>query len=332
MNEKVTILTPCYNVEKYISKFLDSIIEQDYRPIELILVNDGSPDKTKDVIEEYAPKIKKSEIDFIYLEKENGGQASAIAYGLPYVTGTYLTWPDSDDFLLPNSITKRVEYFKNNPDCAMLRSNGYIYNEDDLKNPIFKISKITKKAFFDDFITFSIPWVPGCYMIKMSDFDRANPKRQIFKSKCGQNIQMIIPVVYYNDCHYLDEYLFGYVIHNSSHSRSNKTYFQEKTHIENLRECMQETLKVIPENTDKYLQKYNNFILHCLYKNAWNYHEKKEKKNIKFQLKSINEYSLEERIMYVTKPSKTNRVILRLISFIKRKFQIFNIRVLKGEK
>lgn len=91
---KVSIIVPVYNVEKYIEKCLASLINQTLQEIEIIIVNDGSTDGSKKIIEKYLEnkKIK-------YLEKENGGLADARNYAIPYAKGEYIGFVDSDDYV-----------------------------------------------------------------------------------------------------------------------------------------------------------------------------------------------------------------------------------------
>lgn len=91
---KVSIIVPVYNVEDYIEKCLNSLINQTLRDIQIIIVNDGSTDKSKDIIQKYLDDDR-----ILYLEKENGGLSDARNYGIPYATGDYIGFIDSDDFI-----------------------------------------------------------------------------------------------------------------------------------------------------------------------------------------------------------------------------------------
>lgn len=316
--KKVSILSPCYNVAKYLPKYLDSIIAQNYSPIELILVNDGSTDNTAEVIDGYRERLTENNIELKYIFKENGGQASAVALGIKEVTGEYLIWPDSDDFLLPDSIIKRVEYLNEHPNCGIVRSNGYVYNENELTRSIAPISKLNRTTYIEDFVSFSVPWCPGCYMVRMSSFDKANPERKIPISSAGQNIQMLLPMVFYYPCHYLDEYLFGYVIHSNSHSHSINTYEKSNAHLKKLKSCVEDTLDVINDDTSKYLDLNRKFFRSSFYRNAWNFGEKAEMQKFESELRENNEFNIEHLIMKRFKKTSFSNLAVRLIIKIKR--------------
>lgn len=92
---KVSLIIPVYNVENYIEKCLDSVVNQTLKDMEVIIVNDGSKDSSKQKIEKYLKKYPYIK----YLEKENGGLSDARNYGMPYATGEYIAFLDSDDYV-----------------------------------------------------------------------------------------------------------------------------------------------------------------------------------------------------------------------------------------
>lgn len=93
----ISVIVPVYNVEKYLRKCLDSIINQTYQNIEIILVDDGSKDTSGQICDEYA--LKDSRI--IVIHKENGGLSSARNAGLDIAKGNYVMFVDSDDYVEP---------------------------------------------------------------------------------------------------------------------------------------------------------------------------------------------------------------------------------------
>lgn len=100
----VSIIIPVYRVEIYLSACLESIINQTHRKLEIIVVDDGSPDHSYDIAEAYARSDSRIKI----LRRENGGLGSARNAGAAMATGTYLGFVDSDDTLPPNSIARMV--------------------------------------------------------------------------------------------------------------------------------------------------------------------------------------------------------------------------------
>lgn len=93
--DKISVIVPVYNVEKYLSRCLDSILAQTYENIEIILVDDGSADNSGIICDEYAKKYDNIKV----IHKENGGQSSARNEGLKAATGEYIGFVDSDDWI-----------------------------------------------------------------------------------------------------------------------------------------------------------------------------------------------------------------------------------------
>ena len=126
MTEKITIIVPVYNVEHYLDKCLDSLISQTYKNLEIIVINDGSTDNSGAICQEYARKDNR----IIYIKKENGGQSEARNMGLDRMTGSYVTFVDSDDWVEPDYVevlyNKLIEY---QADIAV--GNYYSYNEQE---------------------------------------------------------------------------------------------------------------------------------------------------------------------------------------------------------
>lgn len=92
---KVSVIVPVYNVENYLRKCLDSLINQTLEDIEIIVVNDGSTDNSGKIINEFLKKSNKIKL----VEKQNGGLSDARNYGMKYATGEYIAFLDSDDYV-----------------------------------------------------------------------------------------------------------------------------------------------------------------------------------------------------------------------------------------
>ena len=100
----VSIIMPIYNVSDYLKRSLDSIVEQDYENLDIILVDDGSTDGSGDICDAY----RKKDSRILTLHKENGGQASARNVGLQYSRGELIAFIDSDDVVSPEYISRML--------------------------------------------------------------------------------------------------------------------------------------------------------------------------------------------------------------------------------
>lgn len=104
---KVSIIIPVFNVEKYLEECIKSALNQTYSDIEIIAVNDGSTDKSLQILEKFSDKIK-------IISKDNGGKASAFNQGLKFANGEWVKPLDSDDILYPTAIEDLIEEMEKN--------------------------------------------------------------------------------------------------------------------------------------------------------------------------------------------------------------------------
>ena len=123
--ELISIIVPIYNVESYLRMCFDSIEHQTYSNIEVLLINDGSPDSSGEICQEYVARDSR----FRYFEKENGGLSDARNYGIERSNGMYLTFVDSDDWVEPTYIDDMYQAALKN-DSEIVVSN---YTQFDVK-------------------------------------------------------------------------------------------------------------------------------------------------------------------------------------------------------
>lgn len=107
---KVSVIVPVYNVEKYLKKCMDSLVSQTLKDIEIIAINDGSTDSSLEILNDY----KKDHDNIKVLTKENGGLSDARNYGIPYATGEYIAFLDSDDYVDSSIYEKMYNKAKEN--------------------------------------------------------------------------------------------------------------------------------------------------------------------------------------------------------------------------
>lgn len=115
-NNLVSVIVPIYKVEKYLKRCIDSLLNQIYQNIEIILVDDGSPDHCPQICEEYKSKDNRIKV----IHKKNGGLSDARNVGIEFAQGRYLSFVDSDDYVSPGFIDRLVSVIeKNNADIAV---------------------------------------------------------------------------------------------------------------------------------------------------------------------------------------------------------------------
>src|SRR5258708_11505359 len=109
----VSVVIPCYKQAEYLPAAVDSALEQTYAPVEVIVVNDGSPDDTKQVALSYGDRI-------VYIHRPNGGLSAARNTAIVRARGQYLKFLDSDDYLHPEQVAWQMEALAGREDCASL--------------------------------------------------------------------------------------------------------------------------------------------------------------------------------------------------------------------
>jgi glycosyltransferase involved in cell wall biosynthesis len=123
MEEKVSVIIPTYNRPRWLPETIESVLNQTYSCIEIILVNDGSTDNTEEVLEPYIDKIK-------YIYKENGGPGSAVNAGIMAATGKYIARLDDDDVFLPEKVELQVRMFQQRPELGLVATDNYIIDTE----------------------------------------------------------------------------------------------------------------------------------------------------------------------------------------------------------
>lgn len=134
-NPLVSILFPCYNVEQYIKESLESLLNQTYRDIEIIAINDCSVDNTKAILEEYAQidnRIK------IYNNETNLKLIGTLNKGIELCRGKYIARMDADDISLPERIEKQVKFLEENPDYSVVSTMFYAFKNGSSRKSLYR--------------------------------------------------------------------------------------------------------------------------------------------------------------------------------------------------
>lgn len=132
----VSIVVPVYNVERYLRKCLDSLVQQTYRNIEIIIVNDGSTDQSANIIREYSQKDDRVKV----VNKTNGGLASARNAGVSIATGEYVWNVDSDDYVELDSVNNAIN-------LAISENSDIVVTAYTVADENYKISHVMEARF-----------------------------------------------------------------------------------------------------------------------------------------------------------------------------------------
>lgn len=145
-NPKVSIITPTYNMGKYIENNINSVYSQKYYYIEHLIIDNYSSDNTEDIVNKYRHKY-----DLKYLREKDSGQANAINKGLDLVTGDIICWLNADDYYFSDqSIEKVVDIFNSDRDIDVLTGKGIYVKPDGTIIKTINLPRSIKELYFHD--------------------------------------------------------------------------------------------------------------------------------------------------------------------------------------
>ena len=150
MNDLISVIMPVYNVENYLSQSIESVLNQDHRELELILIDDGSTDGSGGICDTYAAKDSRVRV----IHQKNGGAAAAKNAGLRMASGTYLCFVDSDDFLEPNVYGYMLRILKEQDADAVQFSFRDVY-KDHAEEQILSPCVLNEKEYL---VRFTKDW------------------------------------------------------------------------------------------------------------------------------------------------------------------------------
>jgi len=244
MKALVSVVTPVYNAMPYLQAYLDSVLKQTWRPLQLICVDDGSTDASATVLKESKGVLENAGISCCFLYLKHGGQAAAVNAALPYIAGEFFTWCDADDLLDMQSIAHKLDYLQKHPELGLVRSNGIVIDGDTgeyLRESAMLEDKRTQ-FIFDALLHDRTYCYAGCYMMRTSLFKACYTDNKIPLSKEGQNLQLLLPAASRSECGFLDERLHIYCLRKSGHSSQKRSYSQYIERINNFKELKLELL------------------------------------------------------------------------------------------
>lgn len=223
----VSLITACYDSVKWIGRLIDSVCSQTYRPLELIVVDDGSRDGLAEVFQTYIGQLENSRVSWKYIRQENSGISAAVNAGLSVYTGEFLCFIDPDDFLTPDSLEKRVDFLRKHPQYPMVTCDAFRVTDEVPPKILGLVSMNDKRRFeerqFELLMKEQSIFCPLCHLIRADAFRETHPSGRIYPSRYGQNWQILLPVLYRYPRGFLDEPLGYYLVRQGSLSRRHGT-------------------------------------------------------------------------------------------------------------
>lgn len=209
---KISVVVPVYNVEKYLRKCLDSLVNQTFKDYEVIIANDGSTDLSQEIIDEYVSKYPMIKC----YQKKNGGISSARNLALDHATGDYIAFVDSDDYVELNFLEKLYEKAKSN-DSDVVICDYYALNEE-----VKRYTKCRMNMSKDEKIEFLLsPPMVWSKLVKKEIMDKLRFTEGIFYEDLEICVRMM-PLV--NKVSFVEEPIYDYYVHHSGSAMTQKSF------------------------------------------------------------------------------------------------------------
>ena len=221
--KKVSIIIPCFNQEEYIKEAIESALNQTYKNIEIICVNDGSDDNSAEIIKSLADKYKN--ILFFNL-KENKGVIYARNFAIEASCGEYILPLDADDTIETTYVEKAVEILNDNPNIGIVYCKARRFGTE---NKIWNLPKYNLSDFLYENCIFN------CALFRKNDFYKAGKYKENMKDGCEDwDLWMSIIELGLNP-YRIDEILFNYRQHknNSRNHQASKNLFWRNSLLKN---------------------------------------------------------------------------------------------------
>jgi len=216
---KISVLITVFNHENYLKSSIESILSQDYKNFEIVVVDDGSTDSSKKIIN----KFKDKRIKKIFFKK-NKGRTKCLNYGLKKCNGQYIAIQDADDISKKTRLKKQYAFFENNSNCALLGSSYCLIDKKNkiIETRIMKNSfNLKNKLFFNNLIAHSTVMFRKSIISKVGNY----PEKYIYAQDYAFYLKVLTK---YKIFLLTDNLLNLRVNHDSMTSRLNKTFLIQK--------------------------------------------------------------------------------------------------------
>lgn len=319
LEPRVSILMACYNGERFIDRSFKSILAQTWPNIELVFIDDGSTDNSLIKAKSYTSQFSQRNYCLQIIHQNNQGFCAAAANAAKKATGKYLQLLDVDDMIMPDSCRIQAEFLEMNPNCNVVRTNGYIVPEghlDLLTTPIEKHPETIKSNIFIDLIKGHINNWAGAYMVRTS-IHRKFYDTHIFPiSRYGQNLQFLLPQVVDSPSGFIDKPLFRYIRYSGSHSNQ-PSYEKQMENLQGYWDIRRRMLKILAITDNNIINICEISYLRRAISIAIEFNRNAEYHSHYTELKRLKGINLELRTQHSVRCGSIFQYCLRLGLFIK---------------
>lgn len=208
MLPKVSVIIPAFNKDYLTMKCVESVINQTYDNIEIIVIDDGSKDQTYNLIKKYIDKI-------IYVKQENKGACAARNYGIKISSGKYIALLDCDDIYYPTKIERSVELLESHEENRFLITKvNLIDMNNNIVNKNIKICNIDNKNFYKDLICFNINITNSTLVASKKSLEKVGLFDESIFISADRDLLIKLSKIY--KVIYLNESLTGYRVINET--------------------------------------------------------------------------------------------------------------------
>ena len=233
----VSIIMPVYNGEKFLRETISSVLGQTYRAFELLCIDDGSTDRSEEIIKSF----EDTRIKYIY-QPNSGSPSSGRNVGIGVSEGKYVAFIDQDDLYEPNSLNEKVSYFERRPETSFVYSNCRIIDEKTniIANKLVEYTNkvpLSGHCFRELFMGIFIP-IQGV-MIRKDVFSRLGDFHEDLIGT--DDYHMWLRICYYYPIRYIDKCLASWRCHPFNLSKDSKRM------DENFAKCLESIIRIFPD-------------------------------------------------------------------------------------
>lgn len=300
MKHKFSLIIPAYNVEKYIKKCLDSVLNQTYNNYEIIIINDGSTDNTSKILESY-----KSNKKIKIINQENKGLSNARNTGVSNAKGDYILFIDSDDFIekkLLEILNKTIK------DEDLVRFQIRILDETNKIIKEYKeetFNNLNGIEAFNKLSKYNLVELAVCYAYKKDTFLKNNYK---FEEKTYHEDFGLIPYIIVSSKKVTSINYIGYNYLQRKNSIMNNTDYEKE--IKKSNDVLKHYKNLIKwsQNIEGDLTIYKSFIANSVILKSLNLKEK----DYKNYIKKLKEYKVYDNLLTNNKENKIKKILIKI--------------------